>query len=401
MRVFPPEAHRKLTHVLDGWVNAARLYGFLQYKTPLIDPMDLYTDKTSEEIMREQTYHFTDRGNRSVVLRPEITPGACSLVLGLQRNRVLRSPFKGFTIGSVFRYENTQKGRSREHIQFNADIFGEREPWADAEVIAVIFAALANIGFRKNDFTVRINDRRAVTSALTDLGVPRESLPQVLRLLDRREKQDSGVFETELRKYAAVSVNAMDDVLRNVPDSVTRVMNLLPEDIPAVYDPGIIRGFDYYTGIVFEVFTTDRSVAPRSVAGGGRYDTLIESYGGSPFPAVGFGMGDVVLLDCLDAFSVPVPQSEISLVIYTTTDSDEAYRRSGDVRKRLPASFIGLVSEKKVSEVYKRGEAEGARYAVGIDAGVFTVRDLRTRKTATVSSVGAALTAMRPSSPGI
>ena len=397
MRVFPPDEYRNLALILSGWTDAARSYGFRQYATPLIDPIELYTDKTSDEILRKQTYRFNDRAGRDVVLRPEITPGMCSMVLNMQKNRTLRTPFRGFTIGSVFRYENPQKGRTREHRQFNADIFGEKELWAEAEVIQVIFTALKNIGFRKNDFTVRINDRSGINTALEDLGVRHDTAREVLGLLDGRGKTDPEVFETEL-KALGIDADDLDNRLNEPPESVQKLTEMLT-DIPAVYDPRVIRGFNYYTGIVFEVFSKNREYAPRSVAGGGRYDTLIESYGGSPTGAVGFGMGDVTLLDCLAARNTPVPKEEVT-VVYALTDTADAYRRYEKIRGQLlfPA-FIGAVPREKTGGMYKKYEEEGARYAIGIDGKTFAIREMKTRKTVTVKTEEEVIRHIRPRTP--
>ena len=311
MRVFPPKEHEKLSQVLNGWTEAAVVHGFLQYKTSVLESVDIYADKTSEEIMREQTYRFTDRGGREVLLRPEITPGVSTMVVDLQKNRKLIQPFKVFSIGSVFRYENTQKGRSREHIQFNVDLFGDESAWADAEVIEVAFTSIEKIGFQKSDFIVRLNDRASMQQTIADLGIPTDSIKEVLRLLDKRDKISEKEFEKELSAYGVTSV-ALDDSLQEPPKRIREVIELLSESVPAEYDPKIVRGFDYYTGMVFEIYAKDRTTASRSVTGGGRYDALIESYGGDPLPAVGFGMGDVVLLDCAEAFGIEAQQQKKS-----------------------------------------------------------------------------------------
>ena len=321
MRVFTPDEHTKLAQVLHGWVDAAVLCGFRQYKTSVLESADIYTDKTSEEIMREQTYRFTDRGGRDVLLRPEITPGVSTMVVDLQKKRAFKPPFKIFSIGSVFRYENTQKGRSREHIQYNVDIFGSDAVWADAEVITVAFTALEKIGFQVKDFVVRLNDRATMEQVLTNFGLSENALQEVMRLLDKKGKMNRKEFAEHLSAYDITDV-ALDDALREIPERVREVMELLPDTISAEYDPNIVRGFDYYTGIVFEIYAKDQKIAPRSVAGGGRYDTLIASYGGNPLPAIGFGMGDVVLLDCLEAYNLKTSEAGIVIALCVTNNQD-------------------------------------------------------------------------------
>ena len=375
MRIFQPNEHKKLARILKGWMQAATARGFQQYKTSVLDPIELYEGKTSEEIMREQTYRFTDRGGREVVLRPEITPGVSSMVVEMQNKRTLQTPLKVFTIGSVFRYENPQKGRKREHIQYNVDIFGEPAAWAEAEVIEVAFAAIEDIGLKKSDFEVRINDRSAMKTVLTDLGIKEEKMPEVLRLLDRREKMDESAFNDELGTLLDIdrSANTIDNELQKTPERVDEVINLLPKDISAEYDPKIIRGFDYYTGIVFEIFAKDKNRASRSITGGGRYDNLIETYGGTPLPAVGFGMGDVTLADCMQELDIKTDSEEMTTVVLCTTAKDmvkKAYAigekwRSG-AKEHFTVSFIGFVPKKKLTDIYKRHE-ERARFVVSLD----------------------------------
>lgn len=393
MRIFPPKEHEKLAQVLNGWVNAATAYGFQQYKTSVLESTDIYTDKTSEEIMREQTYRFTDRGGRDVLLRPEITPGVSTMVVDLQKKRALKTPFKVFSIGSVFRYENTQKGRSREHIQLNVDLFGDDTAWADAEVIMVAFAALEKIGFQKDDFVVRLNDRATMEHTLINLGLAKNRLRDTLRLLDKREKMSQKEFDEQLSAYDITAV-ALDDALNETPERVRAVMELLPETVTAEYDQKIIRGFDYYTGIVFELYAKDQKIAPRSVAGGGRYNTLITAYGGDPLPAVGFGMGDVVLLDCLEAYNLPTPTTNAVAALYVTNEQDTAkgVRAAAALRQHTTTTFIGTIPQKKTTDTYKHYERLGIRYVIGLENGSFAVRALAERKTETFTAIDEVVT---------
>ena len=394
MRVFPPYEHEPLAQILHGWSDAAHAYGFQQYKTSVLESLDLYADKTSEEIMQEQTYQFTDRGGRDVLLRPEITPGVSAMIVDLQNKRMLKTPCKVFSIGSVFRYENPQKGRTREHIQFNVDLFGDSDIWADAEVIEVAFAALESIGFARDDFIVRLNNRRSVEQALTELGLQNEVLREVMRLLDKRDKMEAGEFNDRLSAHTITTV-ALDDALREAPKQVRDVIDLLP-NVTAEYDPNIIRGFDYYTDTVFEIYTRNDTIASRSVAGGGRYDNLIESYGGTPLSAVGFGMGDVVLMDCMEALKLETKRTTPAVALCVTEERDvpKGVRAAADLRARLPVSFIGVVPQKKMSDVYKHQEQVGAQYVVGIEDGSFTVRTLSTRTTDTFPAIDDVLRAI-------
>ena len=398
MRVFPPNEYRRLAAVFGHWRHAADAYGYREYRTPLIDPIELYTDKTSEEIVREQTYAFTDRGDRKALLRPEITPGASVLVAGMQRRRQLHAPARLFSIGSVFRYERTQRGRSREHVQFNADLFGIPDPWSDAEVIALACDALNHAGLGPKHIEVRINDRLAVETALDGLGLAGDARRAVVRLLDRRDKTDSARFAKELRKQADLSVEDLESALATEPDRVAAVRAMLGDGINSIYDPFVVRGFDYYTGMVFEIFAADRSVMPRSLVGGGRYDRLIESYGGAPTPAVGFGMGDTVLLDCLAAHNIPVTARRPPyVVLYAAADEhlERGREAANDLRSVAPVTFLGVVPKNRRSVVHKRYGADGASHIIRTDSDGHTVRATRTKTEATFPSPRAIITSMR------
>ncbi len=400
MRTVTPREHKQLTRILNGWIAAGEAYGFQQYKTPILDPAELYEDKTSEEIVREQTYRFTDRAGRDVILRPEITPGVSRMMVDLQKHRVIRSPYKVFSIGSVFRYEKPQHGRTREHIQFNVDIFGESSAWAESEVIEIACDSLKRIGFRCEDFVVRLNDRHAVEKTLIDVGISGNMLPDVLRLFDRRKKMAVATFSREMKKITNISLDTIDKAMLHPTQRVQEVVNLLPEGIAAEYDPSVIRGFDYYTGIIFEIFTKDKKIASRSVAGGGRYDRLIESYGGSPLPAVGFGMGDIVLADCLEKIGSEDALPTTPVIVCATSEHATAYAqnlcrimRSDFVDRKtdthFPVSFIGTVPEKKLTDRYKRCEKDGVQYVIAADEqGNISARILASRKTKKSKTLG-------------
>ena len=414
MRTFTPRDHRRLNRIITSWKDAAAAHGFQEYRTPLLDPEELYAGKTSDEIMNEQVYAFTDRGDRKVVLRPEITPGVSAMIVGMQENRTLRTPQKVFTVGSVFRYEKPQKGRTREHLQFNADIFGTGEAWAEAEVIELIFDSLERMGCPHDRCEVRLNDRAAAEKTLTENGVRERDMPKVFRLLDKRGKLEPAVFEKELAAVSGLPEKsdfyknfgkAAPDftILGKEPARVREVRDLLPKTIPARYDPSVVRGFDYYTGTVFEVFVKDDKNG-RSVAGGGRYDKLIETYGGRPLPAVGFGMGDVVLADLLEKSAEP-PSDTVATVVCALTEEhrDEAYRMSRELREELarkgrgrhfPVSFVGVIPEKKLGDAYRRYDTDdGMLYGMYIDEkGTRHLKDFESRETVPTDCAAAART---------
>ena len=383
MRTFPPTKHGQLARILGAWKECAQRYGFEQYKTPVLDPIEIYQGKTSEEIISEQTYNFTDRGGRSVLLRPEITPGLCSMVVDMQKEGVLRNPTKLFSIGSVFRYEKPQRGRTREHIQFNADIFGDNGVWAESEVITVACDILTSLGMSPESFTVHISDRDHVHKTLKVLGV--ENVLEVMRLLDRRKKMSQSTFSNELRKNTSTPINEIDEALKETPTRVKEVLKLIPKGINAQYDPSIVRGFDYYTGIVFEIFAQNKNTPSRSLVGGGRYDTLISSYGGKQLPAVGFGMGDVTISDCIfesEEDSNYSLQTTLALVALHEDAVPHAIATAQTLRKKYDVSFIGTCPEKKQIALFKRLEKNGFRFVVVVNGKQdFMIRNLETRTT--------------------
>ena len=265
---------------------------------------------------------------------------------------------------------------------FNVDLFGDDTAWADAEVIAVAYEAMERMGFQKDDFVVRLNDRTTLENTLIDLGLPERFLRDTLRLLDKREKMTQKEFAEQLSVHD-ISVVALDDALDEMPESVRKVTELLPDTISVEYDPKIIRGFDYYTGVVFEIYAKNPKIASRSIAGGGRYNTLIESYGGDHLPAVGFGMGDVVLLDCLEAYNLTAAPSSATAALYVSDEQSvsKGIQAAAVLRQHISVSFIGVIPEKKSADRYKYHEQLGTQYVIGFVNGSFAVRVLSTRKT--------------------
>ncbi|MDH5590720.1 MAG: histidine--tRNA ligase, partial [Gemmatimonadota bacterium] len=317
-RDFPPEDLAFRNHIFDAWRRVALRYGFLEYDGPPLESLDLYVEKSGEEIVG-QLYNFVDKGDRPVALRPEMTP-SLARILG-ERNRAMSKPIRWFTVPQLFRYERQQRGRLREHYQWNVDIVGEDGVGADAEVLAVAIDALRELGLGAEDFRARVSDRRLLSALLVALGVAEDRLMQAFAVIDKIERQ--GGEKTRERLISETGVDA---------DAAARIVELLSEssleglaarfgDRPEVreelarleeyvgilramglgdfveVDLTIVRGLAYYTGIVFELF--DRKGELRAICGGGRYDRLLELVGGDPLPAVGFGMGDVVLGELL------------------------------------------------------------------------------------------------------
>src|SRR3990167_4191274 len=270
VRDFYPEDQFVQRYLFEHMERVCELFGYEEYSASVLEPAELYRGKTSEEIVNEQTYTFTDRGEREVTLRPEVTPSFARMVAG--RAREIPFPARWYTIANVFRYERPQHGRLREHWQLNADLVGASGIEADAEILALAHGILRSLGADERNFEER-------------LGKIIGSKANARTLVEELERTTSTAYLEELRAQL----------------EHTGVRNM-------IVDTKITRGFDYYTGMVFEVFDTDENNR-RSMFGGGRYDNLLSMFGGESIPAVGFGMGDVTARDFLETHNLLPPYS--------------------------------------------------------------------------------------------
>jgi histidyl-tRNA synthetase len=317
-RDFYPEALAERSYVMQTWRDVVRRYAFVEYDGPPLEPLDLYTKKSGEEIVG-QLYNFVDKGDREVALRPEMTPTFARMV-GARAN-ALRRPIRWFSIPQLFRYERQQKGRLREHYQLNVDLVGEADVTADAELLACAIDIMRAFGLTANDVVARVSDRRILQGYLRGLGISEDAFPTVFAVIDKIERQPKEVSREKLR--AAISDEQADAILEIQSttleqvraritdpadlvhvDNFTRYLRYISALVPSGaewvrFDLSIVRGLAYYTGIVFELF--DRTGEFRAICGGGRYDNLLSALGGVDLPALGFGMGDVVLTELLRA----------------------------------------------------------------------------------------------------
>jgi histidyl-tRNA synthetase len=309
---YPAEAALR-NHIFRVWRDVAARYGFEEYDAPPLEPLELYTEKSGEEIVG-QLYEFADKGGRRVALRPEMTPSLARMVAA--RASALKKPIRWFSLPQLFRYERQQRGRLREHFQLNMDLLGEPGPLADAEIAAAAVDILRALGFGPDAVRLRLSDRRVLGGLVRHAGVPEAGVPVAYAAIDKIERDPSDVLAERMMKGgipAAVADRvlaigrlrgrpALDGALADVPQGAE-----LAEDLFACMDAlahmglgafvdldlSIVRGLAYYTGPVFELFDAGRSL--RAICGGGRYDGLLKALGGVDLPAVGFGMGDVVL----------------------------------------------------------------------------------------------------------
>jgi len=289
-------------YIFDQWRKIAKRYGFREYDGPPLEPLELFTTKSGEEIVG-QLYNFTDKGGREISLRPEMTPTLARMVAAHERN--YKKPIKWFAIPQLFRYERQQKGRLREHFQFNADLIGETGPAADAELIALLIDTLRAFGLTAEDFIIRLSSRNAWQEFFKHGGGDHAHEYEFFQIIDKLERTPPEESETKLAAlgFTLAGVNAFIEAGKPTAELDSILQNLSARGLKdfVKIDYKVIRGLAYYTGVVFEAF--DRKGEFRAIAGGGRYNNLVKLISGCKvdLPALGFGMGDVVLLELLKA----------------------------------------------------------------------------------------------------
>ena len=312
-------------YIFDRWRSTARRYGFREYDGPPLEALELYTAKSGEEIVG-QLYHFVDKGERAVALRPEMTPTLARMVAACERN--YKKPIKWFAIPQLFRYERQQKGRLREHFQFNADIIGEADPAADAEMIALLIDSLRALRLTAEDFVLRLSSRRAWQQFFFQRCPDMAKAYDFYQIIDKLEREESSVSRAKLASLGFT----LDDVRAFIQASQpTAELEVVLKNLGArgladfvKIDYNVVRGLAYYTGVVFEAF--DRKGQFRAIAGGGRYDDLVKrmSAGKVDLPALGFGMGDVVLYELLQARGL-LPKFDAAVDVFCLIE-DESLR---------------------------------------------------------------------------
>jgi histidyl-tRNA synthetase len=296
-RDFLPNDYAARNYIFAKWREVARRYGFMEWDGPVLEPTDLYTKKSGPEIVA-QLFNFTDKGEREVAMRPELTPTLARVVAAHERE--FKKPLKWFSIPQCFRYEKQQRGRLREHFQFNADIIGEASLEADVELIALCVDLLRSFGFTAADVVVRISDREFWIDFLRTQDVPEDRWQEMLQAIDKSEREPREKTAAKLGSLAEPTFKILDGEGKS--EKLERLVAALKDRGLAEFvtiDLGIVRGLAYYSGVVFEAF--DRGGKLRALAGGGRYDNLIQQLSGGAvsLPALGFAMGDVVLAELI------------------------------------------------------------------------------------------------------
>ncbi len=402
-RDFYPKDKRQQNYIFTVWRDVVQSFGYEEYDAPILEPIDLYLAKTSQEIVNEQTYNFTDRGGREVTLRPEMTPTVSRMIAG--RRQELAYPVRWFSIPNLWRYERPQRGRLREHWQLNVDLFGVEGVAGDHEIIAVADAIMQKFGATRSQYVLRLNSRQLMNYLMQDyLRLDDAETITIIRLIDRMNKLDPAEFQAMLS--ASISPSQRDDgvdvkllqllqaqTLKDLPTEVqlhpaalrlVELENLLHISgiTNAAYDITLMRGFDYYTDIVFELFDTDPA-NNRALFGGGRYDGLVGQFGVEPVPTVGFGFGDVALHDFLETHKL-LPEDTYPTDVWvvlagdTYADAQSLLRMMRQEGVRVAVDSTGRKLDKQI----KAADKSGVRFVMIVGEteladGQFSLKNLR------------------------
>ncbi len=384
VRDFYPEDQFTQNHIFEVWRKAVESFGYVEYGASILESSELYKAKTGDEIVNEQTYTFKDRGDREVTLRPEMTPTIARMVAG--RRRELAFPLRWYSVPNLFRYEAPQRGRLREHWQLNTDIFGIESIEAEIEIIQIAYKVMRNFGASDDDFLIRLNSRKIMNSLYQLFDLDSEASQKISKLIDKKNKVPAETFSAGISEILGDKSEVFIDLI-NSPD---KLLERLGQDSPEVkeifqvtsaleklgitnitFDQTLMRGFDYYTGIVFEVFDTNKD-NPRSLFGGGRYNDLTAIFNDESIPAVGFGAGDVTLKDFLETHNLlPSYKSTTDLYIAVLDEKffvetellADTLRREGlsvalDFTLRKVGDQIKTADKQKIPFVMVIGEEE-------------------------------------------
>lgn len=403
VRDFYPNEMAIQNHIFGIWKKCVEKYGYEEYGASVLEPAEMYKAKSGEEIVNEQTYTFIDRGEREVTLRPEMTPTVARMVAG--KKRELSFPLRWYSIPNLFRYEQPQKGRLREHWQLNVDIFGVESLNAETEVIQIAYDITKASGLKDTDFEIRINNRKLMNYITRDvLGLDAKSAHAISKLIDKKRKIDGNTFKEEISKItgekapimlALLNSRNFEEFTKNLPQTkdehegireIREVIDMLEKlgITNAVFDQTLMRGFDYYTGIVFEIFDKNPENR-RSLCGGGRYDDLLSLFGGEKVPAVGFGLGDVTARDVMETYKT-LPQVHSNADIYIAVISKEQSPFANDIAQELRKNGKKVIidfSYKKIGEQIKSADKRNVERLIVIGeeevkTGKYKVKNLKT-----------------------
>ena len=371
-------------YIFEQWRTVAKRYGFREYDGPPLEPLELFTTKSGEEIVG-QLYNFTDKGDRAVSLRPEMTPTLARMVAAHERN--YKKPVKWFAIPQLFRYERQQKGRLREHFQLNADLIGETDPAADAELIALLIDTLRAFGLTAADFVIRLSSRNAWQDFFKQGGGDSQHEYEFFQVIDKLERSSPEEAEKKLAAmgFSLAKVNEFIESGKPTAELQSTLDNLSARglrDYVAV-DYKVIRGLAYYTGVVFEAF--DRKGEFRAIAGGGRYNNLIKLISGGKvdLAALGFGMGDVVLLELLKARGL-LPKFDASTSVFVLIEDESLRNLSLKLVQDLRTAGFAVdypLTPTKADKQFKRAQDLKAGFTARVENDSYVrIRGMKTKQ---------------------
>lgn len=391
VRDFYPEDMAVQSYIFNTWAKTAESFGYERYDASILEPSELYKTKgaENEEMVNEQTYTFIDRGDREVTLRPEMTPTVARMVAG--KRRELKFPLRWYSIPNLFRYERPQRGRLREHWQLNCDMFGADDYTADVEMIALAYQLFIDFGAAPDQFQIRLNNRKEMDELYSTLGINSEETKRAItRLNDRFRKISKEEYRTQLSQILDNNQELVDKVYTLISEPGTEASNDVARGLSVlgitnvVVDRSLARGFDYYTGTIFELFDVSGE-NNRSMLGGGRYDNLTGMFSDEAISGVGFGMGDVTMRDFLITHHLlpeSVKNTSACLTIIPTDNilNLEAQKIALAFRQRNISTTVDMGS-KKIGKKIADAAAKGTRYSIvvgtnEIETGSYTLKDL-------------------------
>lgn len=397
VRDFYPEDLFVQNYIFNTWKEVVEKFGYVEYSASVLESAELYRAKSGEEIVNEQTYTFTDRGDREVTLRPEMTPTVARMIAAKEQE--LAFPVRWYSIPNLFRYEKPQRGRLREHWQLNVDLFGAESNMADGEIITVAYNIMKKFGATDRDFSIKINNRKIVNALYQKFSLSEENSYKASKIIDKKEKMSESGFETALEEIMKdkakefMTLLSSDEKLLefvglenpDVKDLIATIEILEKSGIEnVVYDPTLMRGFDYYTGMVFEVFDLHPD-NNRSLFGGGRYDDLTSLFGGRKIPAVGFGEGDVTMKDFLETHDL-LPAYKPNTEIYVCLVGNEFTEKAVEISKTLRENGLRVavdLSGKKLGEQMKIADKQKIPFVIcvgenEVNSGIYPLKNMLT-----------------------
>jgi len=399
-RDFYPEQMTIRTWLYDLLRQVSESFGYQEWEAPFLESLELYAAKSSEEIVREQSYVFEDRGGKMITLRPELTPSLARMVA--QKQNELVFPLRWWSFGPFWRYERPQKGRTREFFQWNVDLLGPNSPESDAENVAVLATLFKTVGLTPKEVCIMVSDRRLLDAQLNAFAVPPESRAAVSAWIDRRDKLSAEAWRANARELG-LSDQQLSKVEAMLADKdLWKTSAELPRFFEAIgslglsdyvrFDAGVVRGFTYYTGTVFEAWEVGGDIK-RAILGGGRYDRLLADVGGDRLPAVGYAMGDVVFTLMLEKYGLLPKELKVNPAeVLVTVFSQELFGESLKLASELRAGGLNVVcypGPAKLPKQFKYADRMGMRLVtvLGPDeaaAGKVTLKDLKSSAQQTV-----------------